>query len=559
LRADIGKVLAGVFCCMLAYSCTQSEQALTRRAAGSRGVVSSGNEQATRAGLQILEAGGNAADAAVATLLALSVKTIGAFCIGGEVPLIYYEAASGRVTVLNGQGGAPLDSAAIAWYYKNGIPGNDIRSAAVPAVVDLCVTALKRFGTRSFSQTAAPTLALLDAGGPEWYRDTSDGDTIHTGRDWYADLAVTLRKLNEAEKRSRGAREEKLQAVADRFYRGDIAEDLEKWYIQEGGFLRRADLAAHITRVEAPVTLHYKGYTICKCGPWTQGPWVLQALRLLEGYDLKGMGHNSPDYIHTVAEAMKLALADRDEYYGDPEYVRVPLGELLSDSYTALRRPLIDPGKASAILRPGDPYGMRALRPEGGRVFPAMGGTTICAVSDRWGNVAVCTPSGLGSRAGTGGATGITHGTRLVIFNTWPDHPNRIEPGKRPRITLTPTLVLRNGRPALAISVAGGDMQDQAALQILLNVIEFGMHAEAAWSARRFSTNHFIGSFGQDPPRLADLHLPDTLPLEVIDDLEQRGHRVTTTRENPGGVALLLWEPDAGQVDAVGGRSGAVR
>ncbi len=551
-------MLAGTLCLLMAHSCGNPEPPLTNRAAGTLGIVASGHEEATRAGMRILEQGGNAADAAAATLLALSVKTIGAFCIGGEVPLIYYEAASGVVTVLNGQGGAPLDSAAIAWYYANTIPGSDIRSAAVPAVVDLCVTTLKRFGTRSFSQTAAPTLKLLDAGGPEWYRDTSNGDTIHTGRNWYADLAVTLRKLNEAEKRSQGEREEKLQAVADRFYRGDIADELEKWYIQEGGFLRKGDLAAHVTRIETPVTLDYKGYTICKCGPWTQGPWVLQALRLLEGCDLRGMGHNSADYIHTVAEAMKLALADRDEYYGDPEYVEVPLARLLSDEYTALRRPLIDSGRASLSLRPGDPFGMRALRPGGGRPFPAMGGTTICAVADRWGNVAVCTPSGLGSRAGTGGATGITHGTRLVIFNTWPDHPNRIEPGKRPRTTLTPTLVLRDGRPALAISVAGGDMQDQAALQIILNVIEFGMDAGEAWSARRFSTNHFIGSFGQDPPRLADLRLPDALSPEVVADLEGRGHHVKVTRENPGGVALLQWEETGGVVQAAGGRSSAL-
>ncbi|HNW61314.1 MAG TPA: gamma-glutamyltransferase [bacterium] len=551
--------MAGALGLLLTVACSRPAPApLTNRAAGRMGIVASGNEQATRAGLRVLEQGGNAADAAVATLLALSVKTIGAFCIGGEVPLIYYEAASGKVTVLNGQGGAPLDSAAIAWYYRNGIPGGGIKSAAVPAVVDLCVTTLQHFGSRKFAQVAAPTLELLDAGGPAWYRDTSDGDTIRTARNWYADLAVTLRKLAAAERGTRGSRAQKLQAVSDRFYRGDIAGDLESWYIQEGGFLRRADLAAHVTRIEAPVTLHYKGYTICKCGPWTQGPWVLQALRLLEGYDLKRMGHNSAEYIHTVAEAMKLALADRDQYYGDPAFVEVPLAQLLSDSYTALRRPLIDPARASLDLRPGDPFAMRALRPGGGRFFPAGGGTTICAVADRWGNVAVCTPSGLGSRAGTGGVTGVTHGTRLVILNTWPDHPNRIEPGKRPRTTLTPTLVLRDGRPFLAISVAGGDMQDQAALQILLNVIEFGMEADAAWSARRFSTNHFIGSFGQDPPRLADLHLPDTMPAAEVADLERRGHRVTLTRENPGGVAMLQWDPAGGPVAAAGGRSGAL-
>lgn len=539
-----------------AAGCRDAKKPAAHATAGKLGVVASGHAAATAAGLRILEQGGNAADAAVATLLALSIKTIGAFCIGGEVPLIYYDATSGAVSVLNGQGGAPLDSAAIAWYYAHGIPGGDIKSAAVPAVISLCVTTLQKHGTMSFAQVAAPSLELLDAGGPGWYRDTSDGDTIRTSRDWYADLAVTLRKLVAAESAAPAAREQRLQAAADRFYRGDIAGELEAWYVAEGSFLRRRDLASHVTRIEKPLTVDYKGSTICKCGPWTQGPWVLQALRLLEGYDLKAMGHNSAAYIHLVAEAMKLALADRDAWYGDPEFVAVPMTQLLSDTYTDLRRPLLDPQQASLELRPGDPLGMAALRPGGGRYAPPGSGTTICVVTDRWGNTVACTPSGLGSRAGTGGSTGVTHGTRLVIFNTWPDHPNRIEAGKRPRTTLTPTLVLRDGRPLLAISVAGGDMQDQAALQIILNVLEFGMDAPAAHAARRFSTNHFIGSFGQDPPRLADLRVPDSLPPDVIAELRQRGHQVTLTRENPGGVAMLQWDQGSGVVTAAGGHSG---
>lgn len=184
-----------------------------------------------------------------------------------------------------------------------------------------------------------------------------------------------------------------------------------------------------------------------------------------------------------------------------------------------------------------------------------MGGTTICVAADRWGNVVSCTPSGLGSKAGTGGTTGITHGTRLVVFNTWPDHPNRIEPGKRPRTTLTPTLVLRDGRPVLAISVAGGDMQDQAALQILLNVIEFGMNAEQAYAAKRFSTNHFIGSFGQDRPSLASLEVNTSVSRQVLDELKRRGHHITTTSGNIGGVAMLYLDQATGIVTAVGGRS----
>jgi gamma-glutamyltranspeptidase / glutathione hydrolase len=538
--------------------CGTERQPLTNKASGKDGAVASGNEQATRAGLRLLRQGGNAADAAVATLLALSIKTIGAFCLGGEVPFMIYDARSGRVQVLNGQGGAPLDEKAIEWYYANGIPGSDIKSAAVPAVVGVCVTALQRFGSKSFAEVAAPALEILDAGGPKWYRDTADGDTVYAERDWYADLAGTMRKLVQAEKRMQGTRAEKLQAVADRFYRGDIADELEKWYIEKGGFLRKRDLAAHVTRVEDPVTMDYRGYTICKCGPWTQGPYLLQTLRLLDGFDLQGMGFASADYIHVVAEAMKLALADRDEYYGDPQFVNVPLEQLLSDKYTGLRRDLIDIKHASDEIRPGDPYAMRALLQGGGRAHPSMGGTTICTVADRWGNVVACTPSGLASKAGSGGSTGVTHGTRLVIFNTWPDHPNRIEPGKRPRTTLTPTIVLRDGHPVLAISVAGGDMQDQAALQIILDVIEFGMTAEQAYEAKRFSTGHFIGSFGQDPPHIASLSVHSSTALDVMEDLKKRGHRVTTTTSNAGGVAMLSIAPNTGIISAVGGRSGAI-
>ena len=547
-------IFFGALCSSLLIGCQKKEQPFTWKATGKNGVIASGNEQATLAGMRILKQDGNAADAAVATLLALSIKTIGAFCLGGEVPLMFYNAGNGQVKVLNGQGGAPLDEKAIEWYNVHGIPGSDIRAAAVPAVVDVCVTALKLFGSKSFAEVAAPSLEILDAGGPNWYRDTSDGDTVYTERNWYEDLARTMRKLIEAEESRSGTREEKLQAVADRFYRGDIADDLERWYIEKGGFLRKRDLAAYETRVEDPVTLNYKGYTICKCGPWTQGPYVLQTLRLLENFDLKKMGSTSADYIHVVTEAMKLALADRDEYYGDPQFVQVPLMQLLSDDYTDVRRSLIDMKKASDSIRPGDPYAMRALLKGGGRSYSSMGGTTICVVADRWGNVVACTPSGLASKAGTGGTTGVTHGTRLVVFNTWPDHPNRIEPGKRPRTTLTPTLVLRDGRPVLAVSVAGGDMQDQAAIQILLNVIDFGMNAEEAYTAKRFSTNHFIGSFGQDKPHLASLSVHTSVSAEVINELKKRGHTISTAKNNVGGVAMLHLDQATGLVSAVGGR-----
>lgn len=547
---------------LLCFSALVTAREIGTSASGKNGIVAAGKPEAVAAGTAILQVGGNAADAAVATLLVLSVKHIGAFCIGGEVPLMIYDAKKREVKVLAGQGAAPKDSLALAWYYKNGIPGDDIRAAAVPAVIDLCVTALSLYGTMSFAQVSAPALALLDAGGPNWYRDTGSGDTLDglsgkkidfhllhadTGaRSWYADLAVTLRKLVEAERITTGTREAKLQAVADRFYRGDIADELVAWYIARGGFLRKRDLAEHVTRVEEPVMITYRGYTILKCDTWTQGPYLSQALLLLEGFDLKRMGFLSADYIHVVTEAMKLALADRDEYYGDPLFSTVPLKALLSYDYTKLRRQLIDMNLASRELRPGDPVNMRAILQRKPRTFPNSGGTTTCVVADRWGNVVAATPSGLSSSEGSGGSTGVTHGTRLVIFNTWPDHPNRIEPGKRPRTTLTPTLVLKNGKPVMAISVAGGDMQDQAALQLILDHVDFKMGLEEAMSAPRFSTDHFIGSFGQDEPRLGSLSLNQRIDAEVGKELERRGHTVRMTRSNIGGVAMLLIDRKSG-------------
>jgi gamma-glutamyltranspeptidase/glutathione hydrolase len=278
---------------------------------------------------------------------------------------------------------------------------------------------------------------------------------------------------------------------------------------------------------------------------------MLEMLRLLEGFDLKKMGFESPDYIHVVTEAMKLAFADRDEYYGDPEFAQVPLQALLSDEYTKIRRPLIDMKKASLELRPGDPYQMWSVKPAH-RTATAQGGTTNMCVTDRWGNVVTATPSGLSSTAGVAGKTGIIHGARLTSFNTWKGHPNVIAPGKRPRVTLTPTLVLKDGKPVMAIAVAGGDMQEQAAVQLILEYVDFGMSAEQAFHSPRFSTNHFVSSFGQEKARLGSLQVPSTLSAAAQEQLKNRGHALTTGRDSVGGVALLVLDPTSGNAVGVG-------
>jgi gamma-glutamyltranspeptidase / glutathione hydrolase len=536
--------------------------ALTRGpsvAAGSQGVVVSGRPAATAAGIRILEQGGSAADAGAATLLALSVTYVGAFCVGGEIPILVYSAGQKNVKLLEGQGEAPRDPKAIAWYLEHGIPDGDVKAAAVPGTIDAIVTLLKVYGTKSFEEVVQPTLAILDAGGPTWYIDTGSGQRIETGVHWQADMAVTFRKLVDAEKSAHGTREQKLQAVSDRFYRGDIAAALEAWYIEKGGFLRQSDLAAHKTPVVDPLKTTYRGYTVYKAGPLTQGPYLSQTLRLLEGFDLKKMGFNSADYIHTVIEAEKLALADRDEYYGDPNFVKVPMQALLSDQYTEMRRKLIDEKAASLELRPGDPYNMKPTKTPT-VTGPWHGGTTVMCVTDKFGNVIAATPSGLSSTAGVAGRTGIIHGSRLSSLNTFAGTPDVIEAGKRPRITLSPTLLFRDSdhQPVMAISVAGGDQQDQAAIQVILNYVVFGMGAEQAFEAPRFSTEHFISSFGQDHAKLGSLGVPNTLPGAVQADLKARGHVITVNRGGVGGVALIGIDPRTKVATAVGPAAGKV-
>jgi gamma-glutamyltranspeptidase/glutathione hydrolase len=278
-------------------------------------------------------------------------------------------------------------------------------------------------------------------------------------------------------------------------------------------------------------------------------------LRLLEGAetDLKTWGHNSADYVHQVTEALKLALADRDEYYGDPLFVDVPWEALISRKYAELRRPLIDPRRASLERRPGDPRGGKPRKlpaTSGAKEAGAQRDTTTCLVADRWGNVVAATPSGWGGVVA--GDTGVQLGTRLRSLNAQAGHPNCIEPGKRPRITLTPTLVLKDDRPLLAISVAGGDLQDQVTLQLLLNCLEFQMSPADAVSAPRFTTAHHVGSFSQPPPKLGSLTLDEELADKLADDLQSRGHVVQRVKSPQASPCVLLIDSTNGVKRAAG-------
>jgi len=302
--------------------------------------------------------------------------------------------------------------------------------------------------------------------------------------------------------------------------------------------------------------VEYRGYTVCKCDTWTQGPYLCQTLRLLEGFDLKKMGHLSADYIHVLAEALKLGFADRDEYYGDPLFVNVPLKALLSDRYTKLRCSLIDTTYASKEVRPGDPVNLKAVKGRG-TYRPGRGGTTTCVVADHWGNLVAATPSGNGPYA-VCRELGVAHGNRLRSLNTTAGHPNRIEPGKRPRITLTPTIVLKDGKAVMAISVAGGDLQDQTTLNCLLNHIEFGMMPEDAVTAPRFSTGHHENSFNPNPDRkatletLGSLTLDDRIDKNVGRELTDRGHKISTTSLPIAYPVMIYVDRDTGMIYAAG-------
>jgi gamma-glutamyltranspeptidase/glutathione hydrolase len=341
----------------------------------------------------------------------------------------------------------------------------------------------------------------------------------------------------------------------------DIADNLEAFYIERGGFLRKADLAAHVTRIEDPITVDYHGYTVCKCGPWTQGPYLCQTLRLLEGFDLKGMGYLSSNYIHTLVEAIKLAMADRDEYYGDPDFVEVPLQALLSDEYTKIRRPLIDLHSASQDARPGDPYAMKPLK-EGGVLRPVIGGTTTCITADRWGNVVTATPSAnVFPGRHEGGLAGVTFGNRLRSFNTTPGHPNCIAPGKRPRITLTPTIVLKDLKPVLVLSVEGGDVQDQVTLKLLLDFIEFNILPEQAVIGPRFATTHHQDSFNPNPNRqetfiqAGSLIINEPIDVNVREELALLGHQLELRgvgAHTIGSPIMLYIDQEKGELHAAG-------
>jgi gamma-glutamyltranspeptidase/glutathione hydrolase len=509
-------------------------------AEGKKGAVCVGGVPARDASLAMLKSGGNAADAAAVAILLISVSD-NVVCVGGEVPILYYDAATGTVEVICGWGAAPRLATQEHFAKIGGIPSKGVQPAAVPGLLDGVLTLLGRRGSKTFTEVAQPTLKYLDEGVKSWHKD----------------MAATLRRLIDAEKAAPRDRQRGLRLVADYFYRGPLAHEIDEWMRANGGLIRFTDLATHVSRIEEPLSIQYRGHTVYKCGFWTQGPYFLQMLRMLEGYDLKAMGYNRPDTVHLLVETMKLCLADRDVWYADPLFAEVPAKQLLSPEYAQLRRSLIDMNRSSLKQLPGDPLKMQALleRPvlPAGQDSPNQD-TSTCLTLDSWGNAVAATPSGFDGVVV--GKTGVVLGSRLRSLNAWAGHPNCIEPGKRPRITLTPGMVCKDGKFFLSLSCAGADHQDQALLQYFVDIVDFGKHPKDVASAPRFGTNQFMNSFGQGPPKLGSVVLNADIGDEVIKSLTDRGAQVTT-RPRPWEAPVMIWvDPQTGLIEAAGeGRS----
>jgi gamma-glutamyltranspeptidase/glutathione hydrolase len=556
---------------------------------GRHGVVASGHYLAARAGQRMFDRGGNAIDAAVASGFALNLLEPHNNGLGGEVPILVWTAKEGGPFSISGQGFAGK-AETVEWFRKANIdliPGDGFLPATVPAMFGSWAYALLRFGTLTLKDVLGPAIELAESGfaiypGLRRVLATYAGrfrerwpstaavylpggkvpavGTLLKNPDW----AATLKRVVDAESAAaKGGRKAGIRAAMDFWYKGPVADAIvsfmEKTDLKDAsgrahrGLLTRDDFAAWQPKLEPVASVDYHGLTVCKCGPWTQGPVFLQQLRLLEGFDLPKLGHNSASYVHTVVEAAKLAFADRERFYGDPDFVDVPLKLLLAADYAAERRKLIDPRKASMELRPG--HGP-AEKPEGvpGQPTTFRGDTTHTCAIDAAGNMMAATCSGgwIPSSPVVPGL-GFPMGTRGQMFFLDPHRANVVAPHKRPRTTLTPSLVLKGGKPLMVFGTPGGDQQDQWTLQFFLNHVDFGMDLQAAVDAATFHSEHFPSSFY---PREASPGLvvaESRIPEATRGELEARGHKLRPTGPWSNGKVMAV------KLDAANGViSGAV-
>ena len=552
---------------------------------GTQGMVASGHYLATLAGERILARGGNAVDAGVAAGLCLCVLHIDMVNLAGVAPIIVYLAEEDRVLTISGLGRWPR--AASVAYFKERHGGRiplGVSRCITPGSPDAWLTALEEYGTMSLAEVMGEAIRLAAEGFPmhpfmasnlrdgvaqfmQWPSSAAilaPGGRLPEPGDIFVqqDLARTMRRMVDAEAGalSRGRRAG-LQAARDLFYRGEIAREIDAFYRAEGGLLTYDDLAAFRVQIEEPVRARFHEYEMYTCGPWCQGPVLAQALTLLEAHDLAAFGHNSPAYVHLLTETLKLVFADRERYYGDPEFVDVPMRALLSAEYAEARRRLIDPDRAHPGMPPaGDPWRIvgtvqrlgtaqpwgavaawAPLAPAQPAAAETLDTTYVCAV-DRRGNIFSATPSDGCLSAPVTPGTGLGVSSRGSQSWAVDGHPSSVAPGKRPRLTPCPAIVFKDGKPFMPLGTPGGDVQCQAMLQVFLNIAVFGMQAQAAIEAPRFATYSYPGSFEPHEYHRDELRIERRLAAEVGDALSGKGHKVVAWPDwtwKAGGVCTI--------------------
>jgi len=589
-----------VRCCLLIALCILPTTLAGQRTQkpplyGRHWVAITGKPLGATAGAMMFQKGGNAVDAACAMLAAVTTMW-DVLSWGGETQALIYNPQTKKVIAINALGVAPTGATA-DFYRSKGMrfpPEYGPLSAITPGTPGGLMIMLADYGKLSLREVLEPAIRMADG----YPIDAETANSIERQKRWIkqwrysravmlphageqreapeageifrqADLAATLRKLVEAEQQAlrRGkSRRDAIMAAYERFYRGDIAQEFVRGVQEEGGIITLADLANWRVKTEEPVVTQYRGIDVYKLQPWTQGPAMLQALNILENFDLKSMGYNSTRYIHTLYQTMNLAFADRDFYYGDPAFApEEPIRGLLSKEYARQRAQLIKPERNDPDIKPGDPYpfqgGTNPYLPLLQRWTSAPAttssqeeeeafdeaftrGTTSIEAADSAGWVVSITPSGGWIPAVIAGHTGIGVSQRaqqFVVDST--DNPfNVIRPGQRPRVTLTPSLALKDGKPFLSFAVQGGDTQDQNLLQFFLNVVEFGMTVQEAVEAANITSYQMRNSFGDHKTEPGRLTLRDDTPRWVRHELRAMGYRLDFDDRTSGPINAIFFD-----------------
>ncbi len=570
---------------------------------GRHWVAITGKPMAATAGSMMFHKGGNAVDAAAAMLAATSTMW-DVLSWGGETQALIYNPQTRKVIGINALGVAP-SGATPAFYRSKGMrypPEHGPLAAVTPGTPGGLMLMLAEYGKLSLADVLAPSIQMAD--GYPMEQDTANRIErekeqlrkwpysravflIHPGHERegpvageifrQSDLAAMLRKLVEAERHALGqgkSRRDAIMAAYNRFYRGDIAQELVRGTREQGGLFTMADLANWRPRIEEPVSVNYKGVEVYKLREWTQGPAMLQALNILEPLDVKALGFNSPRYIHTLYQAMSLAFADRDFYYGDIYAPPVePIRGLLSKAYAKERAKLIRGDRNDPDIRPGDPYPYQGARnpyrnllknwhrtgtQQQERSAPPVSfkkfeetfrmGTTTIEAADAEGWAVSITPSGGWVPAVIAGRTGVGLSQRAQSFVTDPaENPfNVVAPGRQPRVTLTPTLALKGGRPFLSFAVQGGDTQDQNLLQFFLNTVEFGMNVQQAAEAPNFNSYQMRATFGEHESQPGRILLNQNTAPEVRAELERMGYTLIFEERTSGPINAIYFDWEHG-------------